>query len=328
MFYLVAIIECLGVGFLVTALASSVCLPASRLLFNTARHRHPGTAANLLFTVRILPAGLAVALALLFALPAFLLFEPHPSNDYIGPLQLTMAALGGLLLAIMIARTVRVLRANSLVEKHWKTQSNRTYIPGIEIPTYCVSGVPSLFVVAGLFRPCVFVGREIIERFSAPEMAAAAAHEMAHIHAHDNFKLLLLEISRPPAWLMRLGISDDVWMDAADLAADRSSLAAGNAPLHLASALLKVGRLRNSFASRFTVSGSHLLPAHSGPCLETRVTQLVALADGDPSVHVQQVPRRMVYTFALAGLIFFVLSYATTAHIVLRFVEGALDMLF
>jgi len=236
--------------------------------------------------------------------------------------------LGGLTLGVMIFRGVRILRANRLVERHWKTRSNRIFIPGIAIPTYCVNGLPSLFVVAGVFRPCVFVGREIIEGFSEPEMAAAAAHEMAHIQAYDNLKQLLLEIVRPPSWLMLLGVPDDAWMDAADLAADRFALAAGNEPLHLASALLKVGRLRNSFASRLTVFGSHLLPAHAGPRLETRVTQLVAFADGDPDSYGRQLPRRFVYVFILASLAVFALSYAVTAPTLLRFVEEALDVLF
>lgn len=328
MFYLVAIVECLAVGFLVLASASVLCLPASRLIFSLARQRHPGTTANLLFALRILPAGLAALLALIFALPAYMEFEPRPSTDYIGPLQITMAMFGGLVLVIMIARAVRVFRANFLVEKHWKTRSNRIYIPGIEIPTYCVNDLPSLFVVAGILRPCVFVGREIVAELSAPEMAAAAAHEMAHIHAYDNLKQLLLEISRPPAWLMQVGVSDDVWMDAADLAADRSALAAGNEPLHLASALLKVGRLRNSFAARFSMLGSHLLPAHAGHRLEARVTQLVALADGDPRSYVQQFSHRQVYVFTTASFVLFALSYAATAPVLLRFVEEALDFLF
>ena len=328
MFYLVAAVECLAVNFLVWLCASLLCLPGSRLILKLTRHRHPGTAANSLFAVRILPAALATISAIIFALPAFLLFEPRPSNDYVGPLQIAIAASGGLIYAIMIFRAVRALRASLLVEKYWKARSHRIQLPGVDAPAYSVNGIPSLFVVTGTLRPCVFVGREIIEELSAEEMAAAAGHEMAHIRSRDNLKQLLLDISRPPAWLMRLGIDDNLWMDTVELAADHSTLSAGNAPLQLASALLKVGRLRSSFTAHFAASGAHLVSAHCSPRLENRVTHLIALADQDFHARAQQFSRRMLFALAITGTALFILSYAATAPVMLRFVEEALDVLF
>lgn len=328
MFYLVAAIECLAVNFLVWLCASLLCLPASRLVLKITRHRHPGTVANSLFAVRVLPAALATILAVIFALPAFLLFEPRPSNDYVGPLQIAIAASGGLIYVIMIFRAARSLRASWMVEKYWKARSHRIQLPGVDAPAYSVNGIPSLFVVTGTLRPCVFVGREIIEELSAEEMAAAARHEMAHIRSRDNLKQLLLDISRPPAWLMRLGIHDEVWMDTAELAADHSTLSAGNAPLQLASALLKVGRLRSSFAAHFAASGAHLVPTHCSPRLETRVTHLIALADEGFDSRLQQFSRRMLLALAITGTVIFILSYAATASVMLKEVEEALDVLF
>jgi Zn-dependent protease with chaperone function len=326
-FYFIAIVECLTVNFLVLICASLICLPASRLIAQWTRHRHPGTQANFLFAVRVFPAGLAALLAFGFALPGFLLFEPRPSNDYIGPLQIALATAGGLFSISIVTRITRAMWANFQVTKYWKSRSTRVQISGIDAPTYAVNGIPSLFVVVGLLRPCVFVGKEIIQQFSAEEMAAAAAHEMAHIRSRDNLKQLLMEVSRPPSWLQRFGMPDDTWVDASELAADHSTLSLGNKPLQLASALLKVGKLRNSFAAHFAV-GAHLVPAHCSPRLENRVTHLIALADVGFTPGLQQLSRRMVYTLAITSTVLFILCYAATAPELLHAAEEALDILF
>lgn len=327
MFYFIAVVECLTVNFLVLTCASLICLPASRVITRWTRHRHPGTQANILFAVRVLPAGLAALLAFGFALPGFILFEPRPSNDYIGTLQIAVATAGGLFFVSMVSRIARAMWANLQVTRYWKNRSTRVQISGIDAPTYAVNGIPSLFVVIGLLRPCVFVGKEIIQQFSAEEMAAAAAHEMAHVRSRDNLKQLLMEVSRPPAWLRPLGLPDDKWIDASELAADYSTLAAGNKPLQLASALLKVGKLRNSFAAHFAV-GAHLVPAHCSPRLETRITQLIALADDGFSSGAQQLSRRMAFIFTFTSVAIFVLWYAATAPALLHAAEEALDVLF
>src|SRR5262249_48725416 len=195
---------------------------------------------------------------------AFLLFEPRPTTDYIGPLQLALSAGGALILTIITARIWRVLRATFWIEHHWKNGAARINIPGLSIPTYRLESIPSLFVVTGVLRPTVFIGSEIIEKFSDQEMAAAISHEMAHIRSRDNLKQFLLEVSRPPALLMKFGVPDSVWLDTAELAADRAALADGSEPLHLASALLKACRLSGAQARNAALLGSHLLPAHSG----------------------------------------------------------------
>ncbi|HZU33298.1 MAG TPA: hypothetical protein VFB79_19440, partial [Candidatus Angelobacter sp.] len=294
MYYLTAAIECLGVGFITLVFAGLICLPASRLVVSTARQRHPGTTANILFAFRLLPACIAAIAALAFVLPAYLLFEPHPSDDYVGPLQMVLAACGATLVTFLLFRAAHVLHSSSMVEKHWLARSEKVHIPGIPVPTYAVQGIPSLFVITGMFRPSVFVGREIIQEFSTGEMSAAAAHEMAHIRSCDNLKQLLLEITRPPAWLMKLGVGDEHWADAIEHAADHRALAEGNSPLQLASALLKVGKLRSSFMTQY-FHGMHLVPAYRGLSLETRVTHLITLADGGTRPH--QLSRSVAYVF-------------------------------
>lgn len=328
MFYLIACIECLAVSFLAGACASVVFLPTSRLIQSSILRRRPATAANILVLLRLLPAASGILLTLGFTLPAFLLFEPRPSNDYLGPLQYTLAVSGALIFIVMIIRAFRVLRASTMLERRWKEHSTRISIPGIKVPTYSVSGAPALFVVIGVLRPNVFVGREIIETLSASEMAAAAAHEMAHVRAHDNLKQLLLDISRPPSWLMQLGVPDEVWLNAAELAADQAALADGNAPLQLASALLKAARIRSSFPCNPGCSGSHLLPAHWGSRLEARVVYLVALADAGSHAVVKRVSRPAMRACVLLSLACLIVTYAATAHIVFRVVEEMLDVLF
>lgn len=328
MFYAIAVIECLAVSFLVGLSVCIFCLPASRFVQTRISTNRPGITANLLVLLRLLPAGLAALLTIGFALPAFLVFEPHPSTDYIGPLQISMAAGGALILAIITSRIWRVLRATFWIEQQWKNGATRIQIPGVTIPTYRLERIPSLFVVTGVLRPTVFIGHEIIEKFSSQEMAAAISHEMAHIRSRDNLKQFFLEISRPPAWLMKFGVPDSVWLDTAELAADRAALSNGSEPLHLASALLKACRLSGVQARNSALLGSHLLPAHSGVRLEKRVSQLVELAETGPDLQRPLLSPRMMTGVYMATLLVGVLSYAANANAVLRSVERALDILF
>jgi len=328
MFYLIAGIECLAVTFLVGACASVVFLPTSRLIQSSILSRRPATAANIFVLLRLMPVASGIFVTLGFTLPAFLMFEPRPCTDYLGPMQYALALSGALIITVVIVRAFRVLRASFTLGRHWKSRSTRISIPGIDVPTYAVNGAPSLFVVIGVLRPNVFVGREIIEKLSASEMAAAAAHEMAHVRAHDNLKQFLLDISRPPSWLMRLGVPDEVWLNTAELAADQAALADGNPPLQLASALLKAARLRTSFTGDFGTSGLHLLPAHWGSRLESRVVYLVALADTGSQAFVKGVSRPAMRACALLSVACLIVTYAATAHIVFRVVEEMLDVLF
>src|SRR5262249_54920894 len=143
MFYTTAVIESLAVSFLVGLSACIVCLPALRLVQSKISLNRPVVTANLLVLLRLMPAGLAALLTIGFTLPAFLVFEPRPTTDYIGPLQISLAICGALILAVITTRIWRVLRATFWIEKHWKNGATRIHLPGVSIPTYRLESIPS-----------------------------------------------------------------------------------------------------------------------------------------------------------------------------------------
>ena len=147
------------------------------------------------------------------------------------------------------------------------------------MPVYRVENGASLLAVTGIFRPRIFVAREITEVLSPDELRAALAHEMAHISSCDNLKQLLLKITRPPRWLKALYSADAEWTRVSEIAADHGALADGATVLDLSSALIKVGRLNRPSTGREAVA-SHLAPCECSGALETRITCLSEMLEG------------------------------------------------
>jgi len=279
MFYVLAISLCLAVMFLVLASASLLCMAGARLGLNMASSASPGTKANLLFAARLLPLGLACVVTFGLALPAFLKFEPHSTEEGIGLRLMALAALGALLLAGMVARGAGLLHATRQTQRGWRAQSDRLNLDGMRVPVYRVEHGASLLAVTGIFRPQIFVAREITEALSPDELRAALAHELAHVSSFDNLKQLLLKITRAPRWLKALYSADAEWTKASEIAADRNALAEGASVLDLSSALIKVGRLKRPPAGREAVA-AHLAPAACTGSLESRVTCLSEMLEG------------------------------------------------
>src|SRR5262245_34034046 len=282
MFYVLAIALCLAVLFLVLTAGSLLLLAAVPLARRMVQRAVPECAANILFAAQLLPFALASVAALGLALPAFLEFEPHSTNE--GPgLRLDILALAGaLIVAGMAVRGWHILRATAKTQRRWRDNSERIYLEGMQIPAYRVENSPSLLAVAGIVLPRVFLAREIAETLSHRELQAALAHELAHIAAFDNLKHLLLKMTDMPSWLnpLRGGVGN--WTSASEIAADNKALASGVSALDLSSALIKVARLRRQPAIDHALA-AHLVPS-CGSSLEPRVTRLSELLQSDAHV--------------------------------------------
>ncbi|MGZ4899557.1 MAG: M56 family metallopeptidase [Candidatus Angelobacter sp.] len=279
MFYVLATALCLAVMLLVLVGASLMCAPAARLMLKLFRTATPGKKANMLFSVRLLPLALACLVTFGLALPSFLEFEPYSTREGMGLRLMTLAIFGALLLAGMLARGVSILRATRAAHREWRKRSEKIDIAALRMPVYRVANGASLLAVTGIFRPRIFVAREITEALSPDELSAALAHEMAHISSFDNLKQLLLKITRAPQWLKALYKADAEWTSASELAADYGALAEGTSVLDLSSALIKVGRLKRPMAGREPVA-SHLVPTACSGALETRVACLSEMLEG------------------------------------------------
>ena len=322
MFYVLAISLCLAVMFLVLASASLLCMAGARLGLNLASSASPGTKANLLFAARLLPLGLACVVTFGLALPAFLKFEPHSTEEGIGLRLMALAALGALLLAGMVARGVGLLHATRQTQRGWREQSDRLNLDGMRVPVYRVEHGASLLAVTGIFRPRIFVAREITEALSPDELRAALAHELAHVSSFDNLKQLLLKITRAPRWLKALHSADAEWTKASEIAADRNALAEGASVLDLSSALTKVGRLNRLPTVREAVA-SHLAPTACAGSLESRVTCLSEMLEGTGAAPARGTKRSNLVLPAMIALA----VYVACINALLPAVHEALEIL-
>jgi Zn-dependent protease with chaperone function len=321
MFYLLATALSLAVFFLVLATASLLCIPGMRVLLKMAGQATPRMKANLLFAWRLLPPGLACAVTFSLALPAFLEFEPYSTKEGMGFRLAALAALGALVLLGMAMRAVIILRTTRKAQKGWRGHSERMEIAGMRAAVYRVENGASLLAVTGIFRPAIFVAREITEALSDDELRAALAHEMAHVLSFDNLKQLLLKITRVPRWLEAVYNSDAEWTRASELAADYRALQGGASALELSSALIKVGRLKRPPAGRESLA-SHLAPNACSGSLESRLVRLREILEG-----AETAPARARSGSYLLPMIISLAAYLACIHAVLPAVHEALEFL-
>lgn len=216
-------------------------------------------AANVLYALQLAPFLLAASLTLLFALPAFLRFEPHRAEEEFGwPIVL----FGLLCLAFLATGLWRAARAIMQTRRMVRLWNGRT------VSTASSAGVPVMetasdappLVVAGLLRPRLYVSSSAAEVLSEHELARAIAHESAHVRRHDNLKKLLLRLCCLPV----AGALERRWIAAAEMAADMDAVRSRREALDLASALVKASKMATpspDLAMTFTADGTDLLRA-------------------------------------------------------------------
>jgi hypothetical protein len=327
MFYLLALVLCLAVVFIVLACATVLCGAGSWAARRAINSLTPRTGAAVLFTMRTLPLFLALVVTLGFALPAFLRFEPRSSGELIGLRLLGLATLGALLITVLAARTCRILAATHRARRQWLKDAERLQSEGIDVPVYCADDECPLLAVTGLFRPSIFVSRKVTQNLSAGELSAAIAHEMAHVSALDNLKQLFLKITRPPQWVGVFGKSEGAWVNVSEIAADEGALASGASALDLSSALVKVGRLSRQRSATPMIAASHLLPIALESSMEIRIAHLEKLLgkeNGERAGDVNPGGRRR---WRVLTVLLLVAGYALCLNAILPWMHETLEIL-
>ncbi|HKF23418.1 MAG TPA: M48 family metalloprotease [Candidatus Angelobacter sp.] len=273
MFYLLAAALCLAVFFLVMGATLVVCNAGLRMARPLVASWAPRNAANLLFSVQVLPFGLGSVAALGIALPAFLKFEPRATSELLNAKLIFLATGGAVVITAMAARAIWAWRATARAVAQWRTLSTDLHIPGVGRPVHRVEQDSPLMAVAGLLRPRIFVGRSIVQVLGPDELAAALAHEEAHARSFDNFKQLWFRIVRLPEWLEQLAPGKAAWDSLSEMAADEDALAEGASPLDLSSALIKVARLEHCPLHGDLVA-CQFMPDGGASALELRAARL------------------------------------------------------
>jgi beta-lactamase regulating signal transducer with metallopeptidase domain len=328
MFYLLSISLCCAIFFMVFASVSVLCMWTDRLARPAVSALAPTTAANLLFTIRILPVLLASLATFGFVLPALLKFEPRSTSELVGWPLLGLAILGAIALIVMSVRAANIIRSTTLVAAAWRWHSKKLLLENIDIPVYCLDGASagpsSVLAVLGFFRPKIFVARKVVDTLTLEELMAAVEHERAHVSSFDNLRQLAVKITRLPYWLNLSGMQDSAWTNASEIAADEAALASGISVLDLSAALIKVAALSNHAVVGETVAASHLVPAGPGSSLQARVEHLREILESDDAVRraPQNRGSRIVIPLALAAI-----TYAACVSAVLPWVHEALEAL-
>lgn len=241
----------------------------------TARRR-----AQTIFALRIFPfIGTFIFVAAIL-LPAYLLFEPHSSGENVS------FKLG----AIAVASTVGITAAfYRIFGTWWKTRrlvsdwlenAEAIEIPDAAVPVFCIKHSFPVIAVVGVFRPQMFIARQIFESLNERELQAAIAHEYGHLAARDNFKRTLMRVCRDLLVFPFGRRLDDAWAKNVESAADEYAAQKGGnlTALNLASALVKIARIVPDNSKPAMPSGAFLLTEQTD-FVTRRVRRLLQLAE-------------------------------------------------
>ena len=300
MFYLLCFCIVLAVMFLVFAAATLASLPALRVVTAVTRRVPAATAANLLFAFRGFPLALSLVASLGLALPAFLEFEPHATHENPGPALLLLGGLGLLISIAVVLRCSQIVRLTLSLEREWLKNATPLLISFNAVPVFCVSQSGSLMAVVGIFKPRIFVSRDVTDLLNEEELKAALSHELAHVSTGDNLRHFLLKLTQAPRVFRRLFEIDSLWASASEVAADERAIVHGASPLDLSSALVKVGRL--SHRQPAWLAASHLVDNCTSATLMRAARLRDLLTNGVLSVPAQTSATRSYRWLAWGGL--------------------------
>jgi len=321
MYYPIFVSLLLAMAFLVAGGASALVLLTGRLLPRALRRLPSGVRAEVIFLLRVLPVIAAVFATLFLVVPGFLILEPGSTGEQVSPRLWLLTSLGFITLSAVVVRAFRIWSAGISLRRAWKRNSTPLSVPGISVPVSKLEEPNSVLAVTGILRPRVFVSANIVSSLTEDELRAALGHELAHVSAADNLKQVLLRISSLPRFL-GAGFSaiDRLWLSSAEVAADEGASHSGASCLDLASALVKVGRMKSGALQ--PAVASHFIPAEAASELPMRVAGLEHL------IRTNSVPRRMQRQVRLVALLAICLAtYALTQPAVLSATHELMELL-
>ncbi len=289
--------ELLGLALLLAALltfnsiASLVIAALWRVVGHKTNNWAAAARARLLFSLRTLPALLALLFVALLLVPAYLAYEPRHSAETVSLKLGGLALLSAFGLAVSIVRGIATHRATANLTCDWLKQGTRIEIDGIDIEAYRIDHQFPLIGIVGFLRPRLFIATQVLELLTPEEISAAIAHENGHLTARDNLKRGLLQACRDALLIIPSGrLLDKSWSEASEEAADENAARQGNTvALDLASALVKIARII-PLGARPTMPAGVFLLGDEGEAkgIRSRVGRLIALATASPGVGAQQ----------------------------------------
>ena len=315
-FYALCVTACLA-SLLISFAASAVLCTAAEWVVSRTRRWPAETRARAVFVCRLAPLGLSLSMTFFVVLPSFLQWEPAGTTETVGWRLAGFSALTLALASWFLARFLRAAIEGKRLADTWTRHATRLREQS-GVPVYELPDAGSLVATVGIVKPRVFVSSGVIASLTAPELDAALAHEYAHVRSADNLKQLLVRSLRLP-----LSSGDGTWVAGREIEADLHALRSGASAVELASALVKVARLRS--VARFDpIAATCLIPTGHESALADRLRRLRDLVTLDQRISPRRastlaIPAASAATLALIAIV--------TQPAILRFTHDLIERL-
>jgi Zn-dependent protease with chaperone function len=269
------------------AFASALAGLLWRVLAPRVAHKPASARARLLFALRVTPPALAAALVFALLIPAYLLHEPHDTEEEIGAKLMLLSAVSACGVLWAFWRVARTWLATRGLVGDWMRHAEPFAAEGVlRVPAYRIRHPFPVIAVIGVLRPRLFVASQLFDALTPGELASALAHERGHVETRDNLKRAVLQAGQdallPLAPLGRSLLRE--WRHESELAADEfAALDGPAAALDLASALVKISKLIPAGSTPTLYAGAHLLGGGEDDGISRRVRALLRLASSPES---------------------------------------------
>ena len=171
--------ELLGLSLLLAALltfnsiASLVIAGIWRLGHRATDNWSAAARARLLFTLRILPALIALLTVSLLLVPSYLAYEPRHTSESVSFKLGFLAFISATGIAVSIYRGIATHRATRNLTSDWLRQGKPIKISGIDIRSYEIQHQFPLIGIVGFLRPRLFIASQVLQLLTPEEVAAA-----------------------------------------------------------------------------------------------------------------------------------------------------------
>lgn len=275
-------LACLGLAsfFLVNGIAATAVALLSNAAIRITETMRPRSAARFLFTLRMLPSALGLAVVLGLCVPSYLWLEPQFASERVGFTCLLLAALACIASSRSLVRTALALKASARLRSEWRHSGGGAQLTREESQSVSdkrallVQKKEPLLALSGIFRPRMVISRGVLAELSKEQLDVAVRHEMAHRESRDNLKRLLLVLS-PDSVPFASGFAslEKTWARFSEWAADDEAVQGDSQrALSLATALLRVARM--GARPRLSILQTSLLPEDQD--LSARVDRLLS----------------------------------------------------
>lgn len=299
----------LAVGLLAFLVVSTCAVP----LVVALRRCGVGRSAGSLLALRLLPTALALLVVFGLMVPAFVLHEPHETEETIGGPLAFLAALAALQLLAGLWRGCGAGLATWRLQRDWFRNARQTLLPGLDRPAHVIECAFPVVALVGLRRPRLFVAESVMRALDAAELSAVIAHERAHLRAGDTLRALLWRACPDLLGLLPSArrLQRD-WSQATEEAADDAAVAGQPArALDLAGALLKLGRLTPEDLHLPTLTVA--LHGDDQAGLSARVARLLRQAEGQAAAGTVTPARALPHILAFGSAAGSALAIAVVA---------------